>query len=152
MRTHGLSKTAEHRTWERMLQRCYNDKHKAYGDYGGRGIKVCKKWRGRRGFSAFLAHVGPRPSPKHSIDRYPDKNGNYVRGNVRWATRTEQNRNTRKNVMLTFQGVTRCLSEWAEIVDIGKKTIADRLKRGWTVYEALNTAPIRTREYTRKGH
>jgi hypothetical protein len=86
----------------------------------------------------------------YSIDRYPDRDGNYKPGNVRWATRTEQNQNTSRNVSLTLQGQTHCISEWARITGIGKKTIADRIKRGWTAYAALTVKPVKTRDYSRK--
>jgi hypothetical protein len=146
-RTHGQSGSPEYEAWERLNARCHNKNFKQYEDYGGRGIRVAKVWRGRSGFAAFLAHVGKRPSPDHSIDRFPDMNGNYEPGNVRWATRTEQNQNTRRNVMLMFRGETRCVSEWARIVGIGKKTISCRLKRGWSTRDALMNAPVPTRIY-----
>lgn len=149
-RTHGQSGSIEYHTWERMITRCYSHNNKVFKNYGGRGVNVTKVWRGPDGFAAFLSHVGLRPSPKHSLDRYPNTNGNYEPGNVRWATRTEQNQNTRRNILLTFRGEIRCVSEWARITGIGKKTISGRLDRGWTAREALTTKPIRTRDYARK--
>jgi hypothetical protein len=89
---HGMSGTPEYRTWANLIDRCTNPCSKSYDRYGGRGIRVCDRWRAS--FEAFLADVGPRPSAKHSIDRYPDNDGHYEPGNVRWATRTEQQRNT----------------------------------------------------------
>lgn len=88
---HGHSirghKTAEYRIWCGMIQRCTNPNVKAFSRYGGRGIRVCDEWST---FEVFLADVGPRPSAAHSIDRYPDNDGNYEPGNVRWATQSEQ--------------------------------------------------------------
>lgn len=89
---HGLHHRPEYNTWSAMKARCSNSKTKQWMDYGGRGIRVCDRWLSS--FEAFLADVGPKPSPDHSIDRI-DPNGNYERGNVRWATSREQARNQR---------------------------------------------------------
>lgn len=91
--TRGSGKRAEYRIWAGIIQRCTNPNLNAYPRYGGRGILVCDEWRD---FSKFLASVGPRPSPRHSIDRYPDNDGHYEPGNVRWATPAQQNANRRR--------------------------------------------------------
>lgn len=80
--------TVEYRTWERMKARCYDSTHPSWHRYGGRGISVCKEWD--EGYQVFLAYVGRRPSADHSLDRWPNPNGNYEPGNVRWATRQQQ--------------------------------------------------------------
>lgn len=95
--THGLTKTPEFKVWSAMIERCHTESHRNYDNYGGRGISVCPEWR--NDFQAFLKHVGPRPSSQHSIDRFPNNNGNYAPGNVRWATKKQQSRNTRTNVL-----------------------------------------------------
>ncbi|MBA4033193.1 MAG: hypothetical protein C0480_01115 [Bradyrhizobium sp.] len=86
--THGGRYLPEYETWCRIKKRCYNPNSEKWHRYGGRGIEVCERWR--KSFADFLADVGRRPSPEHSIDRYPDNDGNYEPGNVRWATRLEQ--------------------------------------------------------------
>lgn len=83
----------EYRCWRGMIQRCEQPTHIGYKDYGGRGITVCKRWR--ESYAAFLADMGRKPSLKHSIDRYPDNDGDYEPGNCRWATAKEQSANQR---------------------------------------------------------
>src|SRR3990167_2832457 len=83
----GGKLTPEYVAFRHMIGRCYYPKVERYPHYGGRGIKVCDRWLDKEsGFSNFLADVGLKPSSKHSLDRYPDTNGNYEPGNVRWAT------------------------------------------------------------------
>ena len=90
--THGGRRTPEYETWCGMIRRCENPKNHAFHRYGGRGISICERWR--NDFSAFLADVGPRPSPEHSIDRIDNDRG-YEPDNCRWATALVQARNTR---------------------------------------------------------
>jgi hypothetical protein len=91
-RKHGRCGTVEYRAWHNMKQRCLSPGHPKYRLWGGRGITVCERWR--NSFAAFLADMGDRPSPHHSIDRIDD-DGHYEPGNVRWATASEQRRNRR---------------------------------------------------------
>jgi len=139
--THGKTDTPEYETWQHIIDRCFNPKNKQYKDYGGRGISMDSGWR--KSFPDFLAAVGPRPSAGYSIDRYPDNNGDYYPGNVRWATATEQNRNRRSNHVLEFDGQKRTMSEWAGILGINLQTLASRLNlMKWPVDKAL-TLPRR---------
>lgn len=80
--------------WSMMKARCNNPNHTYYHLYGGKGITVCDRWN--NSFQAFVEDVGERPSTKHTIDRYPDKNGHYGPDNFRWATWHEQNKNRNK--------------------------------------------------------
>lgn len=90
---HGKSGSKEHRAWLYMRRRCYQRTHRSYKNYGGRGIRVCKRWLNN--FNNFFADVGPAPSRKHSIDRMRN-NEDYKPSNVRWATRKQQDLNRRK--------------------------------------------------------
>lgn len=92
--THSLSKLKEYVAWSGMIRRCTDPKCKAYNNYGGRGIMVFKEWEGLEGFSKFYDHIGPKPSPHHSIDRIENDKG-YQPGNVKWSTREEQQGNRR---------------------------------------------------------
>jgi hypothetical protein len=112
-----------------MKNRCHNPANKDFSDYGGRGIIVCKRWRDS--FENFFADMGPRPSPKHSLDRYPDNDGNYEPKNVRWATPRQQHQNTRYNRIIRFDGRQQWATAWAQELGFNPQTIAERIKRGW---------------------
>lgn len=90
---HAAVDSPEYRAWRHANQRCHYARHPQFASYGGRGIRMCDEWR--KDFTAFLRHVGPRPSKDHSLDRIDNDKG-YEPGNVRWATRSEQARNRRK--------------------------------------------------------
>ena len=92
--THGESKGAEYKSWCGMKDRCYNRKNPAYDRYGGRGITVCVRWR--NSFERFLADMGRKPSTQHSLDRFPNNDGDYEPANCRWATMTQQVKNRRR--------------------------------------------------------
>src|SRR5271155_2601343 len=72
--THAKSSTPEWKCWRAMRKRCLNITDRQYSTYGGRGISVCERWLS---FENFLADMGERPSLNHSLDRFPDMNGNY---------------------------------------------------------------------------
>lgn len=144
-KTHGKRRTPEYGTWSKMVQRCINPRDRAFVYYGGRGIGVCDRWR--QSFEAFLADVGPRPSPNHSIDRI-NNDGHYEPSNVRWATDLEQGRNTRRKRVVTFKGREMCLAEAIILSGISQSTVEGRLRKGWPEKDALTTPPVRGKRPT----
>ena len=97
---HGASskRTKTYAAWADMLFRCNNPTHKHYKHYGGRGIKVCERWQGERGFVNFLTDMGEAPQGM-SLER-ENNNSNYEPGNCKWATQREQANNNRRNVLI----------------------------------------------------
>jgi hypothetical protein len=147
--THGCApiggSTKEYRLWQNIKSRCLNKSHPRYQDYGGRGISIHGPWM--ESFERFVSDVGLAPSKKHSLDRFPDNNGNYEPGNVRWATATEQARNARSNRMISHNGRSMLLCEWAIEMKCPESTLLDRLSRGWSVDQTFGI-PVTPRRQT----
>lgn len=139
-RTHGHGGTPEYAAWYGMRDRCCNPAHPAFKNYGGRGIAVCERWSQ---FENFFADMGPRPGKGYSLDRIDNSLG-YGPDNCRWADWITQGRNRRNNQLLTHKGETLFIPDWAQRTQLGVETIRQRLARGWTVAEALET-PVGTR-------
>ena len=127
--THGKSNEPIYNVLAAMLARCRNSKDMYYG---ARGIKVCSRWES---FENFYADMGEKPKGL-TIDRI-DTNGDYCKENCRWASRTEQARNTRRVRQILFEGEVRCLSEIAEMTNTNYNMLKARLSRGMTIDEAL---------------
>lgn len=109
---------SEYGVWKAMKQRCLNLRAPAYQGYGAKGVTVCPQWVSS--FESFLVDVGRRPSLIHSLDRYPNRHGNYEPGNVRWATPSEQARNSDRAVLLTLGDVSMYITDWADAVGTSK--------------------------------
>jgi hypothetical protein len=138
--THGLGGnkgTPTYGVWKHMRQRCFNPRCKDYKHYGGRGITVCDRWQD---FEAFRRDMGEKPQ-NMSIDRI-DINGNYSPSNCRWATQKQQTRNTRRNRLIRHGGLVKPLAVWCELLHLPYSRIHKRLKRGWSVEEALDPRSI----------
>lgn len=127
--------------WSHMNQRCMNPNDKEYKNYGGRGIKVCRRWKR---FANFIEDMGERPTEKHSLDRI-DNNSEYNKENCRWATKKEQAHNRRDNRLETYNGISKCVASWAEEYMIPYYSLLWRLNHEWSMYRALTT-PIRGRK------
>ena len=129
------SKGTAWQSWRSMHNRCRN---KADANYGGRGIRVCDRWSGPQGYANFVMDMGPRPDGM-TLDRI-DVDGDYTPANCRWASPSEQSRNTRRNIMLTYQGRTQCLYDWSTEKGLLWTTLYERIHTaGWTVEQALTT-------------
>jgi len=138
---HGLTKTQEYWIWAGMKSRCGNSKNPNYPNYGGRGIRVCDKWNAD--FMAFLNDVGPRPSPGHSLDRIDNDLG-YQPGNVKWATRSEQQNNRRANRIVEYDGRRMTLCQAIKASGLSNSAVRNRLYNGWSVERALSE-PIKVK-------
>lgn len=141
---HGFARKGqvqpEYRAWQHALGRCYDPNDKRFAEYGGRGIRVADEWRGAGGFERFIAHIGTRPSARHSLDRFPDTNGHYEPSNVRWATVREQANNKTTSRVVEHGGQRLTVTQWAERLGMKRHTLAYRLSHGWSVEAALSTA------------
>lgn len=137
---HGLSGTYWETIYHGMMDRCRNANNACYSSYGGRGVYVCERWRESMG--NFRDDMGERPTPEHTIERI-DNDGPYSPENCRWATRAEQNENTRQTRLLTLGDVTLSMGKWAKRLGINRETLGCRINRlGWSVEKALTT-PVR---------
>lgn len=145
---HGYYKRPEYRSWAQAIQRCNNPRASHYSDYGGRGIRICDRWK--NSFIDFIADMGPMPVGCDSLDRYPDQNGDYAPGNCRWANQYQQMSNMRKNVIYEYDGKRLCLSEWARVSGIKRATLDARLCRGWSFARAISE-PL-SDKYEKRGN
>lgn len=119
----------EYIAWASMLSRCTNSKNEQFKNYGGRGIRVCARWRS---YKNFLSDMGRKPSPKHTLER-TDTNADYCPTNCKWATQIEQQRNRRNNRLIEVNGRKVTLAEAAQILGIPRSTLWNRLDRGITI-------------------
>lgn len=138
MKHGGASSTRAYRCWCSMLHRCENPNDKGFHRYGGRGITVCAEWHD---FETFRRDMGDPPDNR-SIERINNNRG-YSPDNCKWATDKEQQRNLRSNRMLTLNGVTKCASDWADIVGLTTSQICDRLRLGWSAEDAITTPKLK---------
>lgn len=135
--TSGGQMTPEYRSWHSMKQRCNDPRSHKYNQYGGRGIAICDRWKS---FAAFLEDMGFKPSAKHSIDRI-NVNGNYEPSNCKWSLPKEQARNRTNNRWITIGDESRLLVEWSELSGVDPVTITGRIRRGWSLKDAVWRPP-----------
>lgn len=127
--SHGLHDTPENRLWRNLITRCHNPRHKSFRYYGGRGIRVCDRWR--ESFVAFLEDMGPRPSPEMTIDRIDNDRG-YEPGNCRWATAEEQQNNCRKTIRIYYDGKLQPLRPLCRRLGLSHKAVMRFIERGYS--------------------
>lgn len=125
--THDMSKTKIYRRYLTMKTRCYNPKASQYQDYGGRGIRVCDRWK--NSFEAFYEDMYKTFQDGMTLERI-DLNGDYEPSNVKWATKDEQARNKRNNIWLEKDGRRMVVTDWARELGTYKEFILRRLKKG----------------------
>lgn len=132
--SHGMTKTRQYGIWVNMRDRCQNSTHQSYQDYGGRGIKVCKKWET---FEGFWEDMGSTYKDDLSIDRI-DNNGDYEKENCRWATNIEQNNNRRICKNFTYREVTDTIPNLCRIFNKNYENVRKRINRhGWDINRAM---------------
>lgn len=150
--THGHARggrrSPELTAFRMMIRRCSDKRDRHWNDYGGRGIRVCDRWLA--GFEVFLADMGPRPSPDHSIER-EDNDGHYEPGNCRWAPSSEQANNKRTTFRVAFGGAEMSLAELARMTGQPSGALRRRLLAGMTAEEAVESARRRKRLPSRRG-
>ena len=142
---HGMCYSPIYECWQGMHSRCKNRKNKSFAFYGGRGIKVCARWSK---FDDFLKDMGSGYSEGLTLDRI-NTFGDYCPENCRWATRKQQSNNRRSNKPFTFNGQTKNMREWSEVLGGSKSLVQFRIKSGWTVEDALSyPAKRRTNQFS----
>lgn len=132
---HGMRYTREYVSWKNMRSRCLNKKNASYPDYGGRGITICDRWL--HSFTNFITDMGLRSSPELTLERIDNQKG-YSPDNCKWATPTDQARNRRSNRLITYDGETLHLSDWAARLGIHRSSLMERLDK-WPLDKALLT-------------
>lgn len=149
-RTHGKSGSPEYRTWADIHQRCENANTVEYERYGGRGIKVCETWAD---FDRFYADMGPKPSPKHTIERRDNDKG-YGPDNCHWATWKEQQNNKSNNRKVIYKGKTMPLMDAVAMAGnvIGLRGAWSRIERGWSIEDTVETPASPRHFHWKRGY
>lgn len=144
---HGLTYHPLFRLWSDIIRRCTYPKANNFKIYGGRGIKICDEWR--HNFQAFFDYVSILEHCRekgYSLDRI-DNDGNYAPGNLRFATKYEQSHNSRRSILITYNGETKCIADWARSVGMKPSMLSGRLRRNMSIEDALS-APSRYKSKT----
>ena len=134
---HGYYYAPWYSSYKSMMQRCYLLTHAKYKDYGAKGIVVCKEWHDINNFAKWVEQSDYKPCL--TIDRLNSK-GDYTPENCRWATKRQQSNNRYNTFFCEYKGVTKALTDWAEILGINPYTLYSRIKKsGWSIQKAFET-------------
>lgn len=143
--THGFSKHILYRYYHNMLNRCYNINNISYKHYGGKGIKVCKRWLNKeKGFKNFIKDMYSSFKEKHTLERINSLK-NYSKNNCKWATWNEQSRNKNTILLITYKGITKCAKDWSLFLGGSENLVQERLRKGWEEQKAVSTPLLRIR-------
>jgi len=140
--THGRSHTRLYRVWRGMIERCTDPNHKAFNNYGGRGIQVCERWKSFTNFFEDMGH-GKKGWTLERVHNDGNYGWNGESFNCVWATQIHQSRNTRTNVVMTVRGITGCITALAEHFNIKPSIVFQRLYHGWEAEKAFTDKPSR---------
>lgn len=127
--------------WGAMIRRCNNPNNGKYHNYGGRGIKVCDEWKTFKSFKNWAFENGYDPNAQYgkcSLDRI-DNDGDYTPENCRWVDFHTQCLNTRRNRIISVNGVSLTATEWENMNNLTRGTIYNRVKKGWSEEDAAIT-------------
>lgn len=138
--THGMRQHKIYKVWQNMKNRCSNTNVKDYPYYGARGITVCERWL--NSFENFYEDMGDIPFKGAEIDRI-NNDGNYCKDNCHWITHSKNMRNTRANTILTYNGVSKIMSEWAEYLGVPCRLLAQRKYIGWSDSKIIESGKSR---------
>ena len=150
--THGMKGTRFYKILNSMKDRCNCKSHKYYYRYGGRGIKVCKRWNNFENFMedmypSYVKHAKKHGEHDTEIDRINNNRG-YYKNNCRWSTHKKNCRNTSINRIISHNGRNMTLIEWSEETGIGRATISRRIdKYNWSIKKALETPVLKRKKY-----
>lgn len=137
--THGQTDSRLYRVWSNMCARCHTPSSSIWEYYGGRGVVVCERWRGKGGFVQFYADMGQPPTAQHTLERI-NNDGNYTPENCKWVQGKRQPRNTRRTVRAP-DGTA--VVDLAEAAGLPRSTVVQRIQKlGWSLEKALSTPKV----------
>jgi len=128
-----------YRCWSSMKDRCNNSNSNSFDRYGGRGISYTRRWEK---FAGFFADMAMTYKDNLTLDRI-DNNKGYSKKNCRWVTHKQNCNNKGNNTLITINGMTQTITQWAEEIGITPQTVHKRIKRGWSIERAITTKNLK---------